>query len=95
MFSNPFKQEDPALDKTIAEAFDDLKDLDAHNDAYAKSVTQIAKLYSLKPKRMALDPNTLIIVAANIVIGYRVLKFERDGIITTKLWSFLTKTPNG
>jgi thiamine biosynthesis lipoprotein ApbE len=94
MFSNPFKQEDPALEAAIANALADLKRDESSDETYAKTVNQLVKLYGLKPKRMTIDPNTLIIVAANIIIGYRVLKFERDGIVMTKVWSFLTKTPN-
>lgn len=86
---NPFQQEDPALEKAIADAYYDLEDLDAQSKAYKSAVAQIVKLNSMRPKRI--DPNTLLIVLGNIYIGHKVLKHEQTGVIVTKLWQFLSK----
>jgi CHASE3 domain sensor protein len=86
---NPFRPEDPALDEAIAEALSDLRSHTSEEDEYKRSVDQLVKLYALKPK--ALDPNTLLTVAGNIIIGVAVLKYEQTGIITSKIWNFMSK----
>lgn len=87
---NPFRPEDPALDEAIAEVFTDLKGGTSDEETYKKSVEQLVKLYSLKPK--GVDPNQLLTVIGNLAIGFAVLKFEGTGVVTTKIWNFLKKT---
>lgn len=89
MFAS-FRREDPQLTAAITECYKDLEGHTAESKEYKEAMKQLEKLHSLKPKQ--LDPNTVAIVIANLVIGWRVLKFEDTGVITTKLWNFLTKT---
>lgn len=84
-----FNPEDPDLVEAIADGFRDLKGFDAHSEEYQKAVDQLVKLHSLKKKRV--DPNTALTVAGNLAIGVAVLKHERTAVITSKVWSFLTK----
>lgn len=86
---NPFSPEDQALDEAIAEVLTDLKSHTSETDEYAKSVEQLTKLYALRSKRV--DPNTLLTIAGNLLIGLAVIKYEQTGVITTKVWSFLSK----
>ncbi len=90
MFTNPFRNEDSDLNEAIAESFLDLKGCNSDDEEYGTSVDQIVKLYALKPK--GLNPDTLLIVAGNIIIGVAVLNFERDNLVRTKLWNFIMKT---
>lgn len=86
---NAFRQEDPDLIAAIADVYSTLAGLEAHEKDYASAVDQLVKLQTFKKKN--LDPNTLITVIGNLVIGFAVLKYEGTGVITTKLWSFMSK----
>lgn len=88
--NNPFAR-DTTLDEAIASAYADLKAHSADEDGYQKSVDQLTKLYALKKK--GVDPNVLITVAGNLLIGLSVIKYEQTGVIATKVMSFLTKKP--
>lgn len=90
--NNPFQPEDPQLQEAIDSAFADLKGFHADSDEYKKITAQLKELYALKPdRRPALDPNKLILVLGNVYVGLKVLNFEQTGIVTTKLWSFMSK----
>jgi hypothetical protein len=86
---NAFRQEDPDLEEAIASAYGDLRGYDADSDEYKKIVEQIVKLNSLKNE--GLNPNTVATVIGNFAIGLAVLKYERTGVVTSKIWSFMKK----
>ncbi len=44
-----------------------------------------------RPFFKRVDPNVAVTVAGNLVIGIAVIKHERTAVITSKVWSFLTK----
>jgi hypothetical protein len=46
-------------------------------------------LHAMQKKRV--DPNTVLTVAGNLAIGLAVIKHEKTSVITSKVWSFLTK----
>lgn len=83
-------KENPDLNEAIADAFQNLKGFDAHSEEYARTVSQLKDLHDLK-KRKAVDPNTALTVAGNLAIGFAVIKHEKTSVITSKVWSFLTK----
>lgn len=84
-----FQKEDPDLTEAIADSFEDLKGFNPDQKEYVTTVDQLVKLHNLKPK--GVDPNTLLTVVGNLVIGVAVLKFESAGVVTSKIWSFLKK----
>jgi hypothetical protein len=88
---NPLKPEPTSLDVVIEAAFKDLQDVPADSDEFAAIVDQQTKLHALRPQRKQLDPNTLIIAAVNLYVGWRALKFEETGVITTGVHKFMQK----
>lgn len=86
---NAFRKQDPDLNAAIAEAYRDLKDFTANEGPYSTIVDQIVQLNTLKNK--GVDPNTLVVVVGNLLIGFAVIKYERTAVVTTKLWSFMSK----
>jgi len=84
-----FNQDDPDLTEAIADAFRNLKGFDAHDEEYQKTIEQLTALHAMKKKRV--DPNTALTVAGNLAIGLAVVKYERTAVVTSKVWSFLTK----
>lgn len=85
-----FADNDPQLDEAIASIFEEMKVLTADSPEYQKMVEQQLKLHSLKPKTV--DPNVLLTVFGNLAIGAAVLNFEKTGVVTSKIWSFISKT---
>ena len=88
MFKN-FNKDNPDLTEAIADAFRDLKGFDAHSPEYKAAVEQLTALHAMQKKRV--DPNTALTVAGNRAIGLAVIKHEKTSVITSKVWSFLTK----
>jgi hypothetical protein len=88
---NPFRAEDPLLEEAIASAFADLKSHSADEEGYQKTVDQLTKLYAMKKESVALDPNKLLLIFGNVYVGLKVLNYEQTGVITSKLWSFMSK----
>lgn len=90
MFNN-LKPEPTSLDVVIEAAFQDMQGKLADSKEFAAIVDQQVKLHALRPQRKTVDPNTLIIAAANIYVGWRALKFEETGVITTAVHKFMHK----
>jgi hypothetical protein len=66
-----------------------MKGMSADSKEFATIVDQQTKLHALRPQRKQVDPNTLIIAAVNLYVGWRALKFEETGVITTGVHKFL------
>lgn len=86
---NPFNPKDPFLDDAIRSCYSDLMDHKADTEAHQKILNQLTELYALKQKRV--DPNVVLTVLGNLLVGMTVLKYEQTGVITTKVWQFLGK----
>lgn len=85
----PFRQEDPQLNSAIADVYKTLETHKPYDAEYKTAVDQLGKLNDLKNK--GIDPNTLVTVAGNLLIAVVVIRFEQTGVITTKLFGFLSK----
>ena len=74
-------------------ALEELEKLTADSDEYQKIMRHVETLTELinSEKSEKLSPNTLAIILGNISIAGLVLWFERDNVMTTKLFPFLTK----
>lgn len=86
---NPFRREDPQLTEAIAAVYEEMKPLNADDDEYAKCVARLKELNDLKNK--GLDPNNVLMVAANVFIAMTVVTHEQTAVITTKLMPFLAR----
>ena len=84
-----FRNEDPQLTAAIARTYDTLMNLSPDSNEFKEATTRLTELNALK--NQGLDPNKLLIAAANIFIGIRVIKFEETGVIRTTLHSFMQK----
>lgn len=85
----PFRREDPQLSDAIAEVYKEMKSLTADDPAYIKMREQLTELNALKNK--GIDPNTLLVVAGNVLIAAVVITHEQTSVITTKVLPFLAK----
>ena len=83
--------EDPQLDAAIAAVYAELAQSTYDSEEKAKQLKLLSKLYSLKPEKKRVSPDTLAIVLGNIFIALAVIGHERSHVITTKLMSFVTK----
>lgn len=88
----------PAYEKTElqvvrTDAINELKDVAADSEEYQKIMAHVKSLTELinSERREKLNPNTLAIVAGNLGVAGLVLWFERDNVMSTKLFPFLTK----
>lgn len=66
------------------------------SDDYKNVMNQIETLTELinSEKREKLSPNTLAVIAGNLGVAGLVLWYERDNVMTTKMFPFLTKPKN-
>lgn len=82
------KARDEAL--TVLNGFDPVKD----KEEYATTVTHIKTLSKLIAEEAPskLNVNTVILVAANLFIALKVVKFEDTNVVTTKVLPFLMKS---
>jgi len=81
------------LDKAIDVLLDRLAEDAYDSDAYAKMVDQLSKLYKLKEQdsRRRVSPDTLAMIAGNIVGIVLIIGHERANVITTKALGFVMR----
>lgn len=92
MFTKPSPTES-MLTAEIEAALSELKDLKKDSAEYAKMLEHVIKLHKLKaeekPKKV--NPDTALIVTANIVGILAILNHERLHPITSKAMNFVAK----
>lgn len=93
MFSSKPPAEKTGLEVEIDRVLNNMKEFAAEDPEYAKCSRQLARLYKLKqidkPKRV--DPDTMALIAGNILVTVVIVGHERAHIITTKALQFLPK----
>ena len=94
MFNLPLPQrEDSDLDKEIRRVISDMSDTDSNTDEYKAMATNFRILMETRegqqPRRVS--PDTVLIVAANLIGILAVLEFEDNHVITRKALSFVLK----
>jgi len=86
--------EDSGLEKAIEGLLSEMKGFTADTEEYAKMADQLEKLYKLKeidkPERV--KPDTLAIIAGNLLVAVVIVTYESKNIVTSKALSFLQKT---
>lgn len=77
------------IDQTLTE----LQNYKPDTKEYAQITDQIVKLHKMKAdeKPYTVSPDTLALIAANLIGIVMILKHERADIITSKAMSFVTK----
>lgn len=73
-----------------------MQELENHtpgSESYKDIMTQIGTLTELinSEKSEKLSPNTLAVILGNLGVASLVLWYERDNVMTTKLFPFLSK----
>lgn len=81
------------LEEEIDSALNVLSAHTKHSEEYAKIVDQVVKLHKMKEeeKPSTVSPDTLLMVAANLIGILMITKHERADIITSKALSFVMK----
>jgi hypothetical protein len=89
MFVKKSTEETP-LDKVIREA---TEWLDPNRDDYMKSIEALERLHKLKQKEAEskVSPDTLALIAGNLLGILLILNHERAHIVTSKALSFVLK----
>ena len=84
----------PGLDEAIDDLLSELKPLTGDDPVYAKTVEQLVKLHELKlnEKPEFVKPDTLALIAANVIVTLLVLNYEQKNVITSKFQNFISKT---
>ena len=93
MFTRRDTVEAIALKRIIADLMNDIQGTRPDDPEYAKMTKELKNLFKLlalcEPKRVS--PDTMTIVAGNILIAVMVVGFERANVVTSKVFSFLMK----
>lgn len=93
MFGQKSKANNEGLDDAIASVLSDLDGFTSETEEYAASVDRLVKLYAIReanqPKKIS--PDTLVIVAANLLGIMIIVNHERMNVITSKALAFLPK----
>lgn len=92
MFTKP-SQTESMFDAEIQATLVKMKDLEKTDEKYAKLLDHVTKLHKLKAeeKPKQVNPDTMVIVAANVVGILMILNHERLHPITSKALNFVAK----
>lgn len=90
---NVFKKKETKLDKEIDNILDWMASMKPGTDEYAKLANQLEKLYKIKceGKKDGIKPDTIVVVAANLLGILLILTYEEENIITSKALGFILK----
>lgn len=85
--------ENTRLEKVIDVLLDRMADYDADDAEYPKMLEQLIKLYKLKEidSQKRVSPDTLILVAGNLVGIVLILGYEKANVITSRAIGFVMK----
>jgi hypothetical protein len=93
MFIPKPSDEKSGLDHAIDEVLSEMAGVSSDSDEYAQMVDQLSKLYSMKesstPPRIS--PDTLAIVAGNLLGIVLIVGYERANVVTSKALSLILK----
>lgn len=93
MFKPKPPREKTGLEKAIDDVLTDMQGYTSETDEFAKAVDQLDKLYKLKtidsPERVS--PDTLAIIAGNLVGIVLIVGYERANVVTSKALTFVLK----
>ena len=91
--TNIFKKEKTMLEKEIEDVLLDMKDMDLNSDEYEVALNHLSTLHEIKSKekKWNVSPDTMAIVAGNLLGIILILKHEELNVITSKAMNFVIK----
>lgn len=91
--TNIFKKEKTMLEKEIEEVLLDMKNMYVDSDEYEVALNHLSILHEikLKEKKWNVSPDTMAIVAGNLLGIILILKHEELNVITSKAMNFVIK----
>lgn len=91
--TNIFKKEKTMLEKEIEAVLLDMKDMDINSDEYEVALNHLTILHEIKSKekKWNVSPDTMAIVAGNLLGIILILKHEELNVITSKAMNFVIK----
>lgn len=91
MFKRPEKKQNKIMQE-IEYLHEELDNYDSASQEYSNIIKQIEVLYKLdKEVKFVIDPNTALVVGANILGILMILGYERAHVVTSKALSFVIK----
>lgn len=86
-------QQKTGLDKVIDALLDRMAETAPTDDEYGKMLDQVSKLYKLKEfdSKKRVSPDTLVLVAGNLVGIVLILGYEKANVITSRAIGFVMK----
>lgn len=86
---------DAHLEIEIAKALAELKNHEATSEEYGTVVDRVAKLHKLKAedRPKPVDPNTVLIVSANLLGIFMIVRHEHLNALSSKALGFVMKMP--
>lgn len=93
MFAKRTQNEKTGLEKAIDEAHVELASVMADSEQYSKIADQLVKLYKLREhdSKRQVSPDTLVLVAGNLLGIAMIVGHERAHVVTSKAVSFVMK----
>ena len=91
---NPFKKEPKELELVINDVLARMLRTDPSDEEYRQLVVYLDRLMAMKTNEKSafrVSPDTLAIVGGNLIIALIVIAYEKEHVVTTKLFGFLTK----
>lgn len=91
--TNIFKKEKTMLEKEIEVVLLDMKDMYVDSDEYEVALKHLSTLHEInsKEKKWNVSPDTMAVVAGNLLGIMLILKHEELNVITSKAMSFVIK----
>lgn len=91
--TNIFKKEKTMLEKEIEAVLLDMKDMYVDSDEYEVALNHLSTLHEInsKEKKWNVSPDTMAVVAGNLLGIVLILKHEELNVITSKAMSFVIK----
>ena len=91
--TNIFKKEKTMLEKEIEAVLLDMKDMYVDSDEYEVALNHLSTLHEIKSKekKWNVSPDTMAIVAGNLLGIILILKHEELNVITSKAMNFVIK----
>lgn len=88
-----FKKEKTMLEKEIEAVLLDMKDMYVDSDEYEVALNHLSTLHEInsKEKKWNVSPDTMAVVAGNLLGIVLILKHEELNVITSKAMSFVIK----
>lgn len=88
-----FFRQKPKLEKVIDLMLDKMSELEPGSDDYSQMADNLEKLLKIRSyeKSRGLSPDTVLVVAANIIGIVLILKHEELDIITSKALGFVLR----